>query len=501
MRLLGVLAMAGLLAAAPASAQQRQNAITWGFHVEIETLDPYATGKGTVQLVIRNVLEHLLMRDNAGTARPALATAWTWVDDRTIDFDLRKGVVFHDGQPFDADDVLYTIAYIKKPDSKISAQGDYAFIEGFEKLDSHKVRLKMTAPTPSAVDRLTQTFFVLPKGAHAKMSAQEFAAKPVGTGPYMAASFEAGRRAELVKNPNYYDAAWGKPRFDRVTVLSVIDAQTRMAELTAGRVDFVWNITPDQVEALKGNRSVVTVGGNSTSISFLSMDSAGRSGANPMQDRNVRMAIAHAIDRKAISEVLRGGSSVVINAPCHPQQFGCPNDLPGAPRDLAKAREFLKQSAHPNGFEIAISAFTDSGPVAEAIVGDLREIGIKATVDFRETSAWVRDFFAGKLPVAVVPWPSNGVYDVSAIAPFFFMSGQGDYFRDAEVTEWFKTAGSINDAEQRRRLYRQGFEKMAKETFALPLMTNVTNYAHRQGLDFTPAADGYPLIYLAGWKN
>jgi peptide/nickel transport system substrate-binding protein len=315
------------------------------------------------------------------------------------------------------------------------------------------------------------------------------------------AGFEAGRKVELARNTAYYKADWGAPRLDRITVLSLPDAQTRIAELTSGRVDFVWVVAPDVMAQLKGTPNVVTASGPSNTVSFLSLDSAGRSGANPMQDKNVRLAISHAIDRKAISQVLKGGGSVVVNSPCHPQQFGCAQDVAAYAQDLAKARAYMKASAYPNGFELSIAAFTEQGPVAEAIIGDLREIGIKGKLDFRETSAWVKDFFGGKLVAAVVPWPSSGVHDVSALVPVFFASGQGDYVRDPEITAWFKTASSIGDSAERKRLYKLGFDKLAREALDVPLITNVTNYAYRAGLDFPVPADGYPLIYMAGWKK
>ena len=499
--LLKALFVVVLLATGAAQAQRAQNALTWGFETEIETLDPYATGKGTVQLVIRNILENLVVRDVAGVAKPALATSWRQVNDTTIEFTLRRGVTFHNGQPFDADDVVYSVGYVKKPESKISSQGDYGFIARAEKVDAYKVNLILTAPTPSAIDRLTQTLYIVPRVAHAATPQAQWGAKPIGTGPYTVAGFEAGRKVEMARNPNYYKADWGTPRLDRITVVSIPDARTRIAELTSGKVDFVWIVAPDQMEQLKGKSNITTATGESNTITFLSMDSSARSGPNPMQDKNVRLAISHAIDRKAISQVLRGGSSVVIHSPCHPQQFGCAQDVVAYPHDLAKAKAFMKASAYPNGFETSIAAFTESGPVAEAIIGDLREIGIKAKLDFRETSAWVKDFFAGKFMLSVVPWPSSGVKDVSALVPVFFQGGQGDYARDAEVINWFKSGSSISDANERKRLYRLGFDKLAREALDVPLMTNITNYAYRTGLDFTPAADGYPLMYMAGWKK
>lgn len=113
-----------LLAIVPAglSAGQADNSLVWGYDTQLETMNPYATNKGKAQLVMRNVLEHLLYRANDGSARPALATQWTWVDDVTIDFTLREGVTFSNGEAFDADDVVFTVNLVKDPESKISAQ-------------------------------------------------------------------------------------------------------------------------------------------------------------------------------------------------------------------------------------------------------------------------------------------------------------------------------------------------------------------------------------------
>lgn len=493
---------APLLLAKPATAQRAQNALTWGFSTPVETMDPYATAKRTVQLLTRNVLEPLVYRDAAtGETRPLLATSWRWIDDRTLEFALRPGVAFSDGQPFDADDVLYTVAQVKRTDPPVSfADADYGYIDRAEKVDPHTVRLLLKAPTPSAVDRLTQTLPILPRIAHARTPPADFATRPVGTGPYTVASFTPGQDLVLARNPAYHGAGWGAPRLQTIRVVTIPDPQTQVAELTSGRVDFLWQASPDQLAQLNGAPGVTAATGGSTSIYFLSLDAAGRSGPNPTQDRNVRLAISYAIDRDAIAQVLQGPTSQVLDAACHPKQFGCPADVEQHRYDPARAKALLKQSAYPNGFSLDIGAFTDGAPVAEAILGNLREIGIDGRVDARETSAWVKEFFAGHMRAAIVPWPSGGVYDVSALVPLFFMGQQGDYTRDPEVQDWFRQAGSLTDPAERTRLYHLGFAKLAADADVVPLMTAVTSYAYRTGLDFTPPADGYPMLAAAGWK-
>lgn len=494
--------LASMIASGAAFAQQAQNALTWGFSSEIETLDPYVTAKRTSQLVIRNMLENLVVREPAsGVAKPALATAWKWVDPTTLEFTLRKGVVFHDGSAFTADDVVYTVDYVKNPDTKTSfGKADYGFIKKAEKVDDFTVRMILEAPTPSAVDQLSQVLFILPKATHEKLGARAFASAPVGTGPMKIEKFEAGRSTVMVKNDKYYAAEWGKPRLDRITVLTIADPQTANAELSAGKVDFLWNIQPDQMAQLKQSRNVDTVSGSSVAVSFLSLDAAGRSGANPMQDKNVRLAISHAIDRQSIAKVLRGESSEVIPSPCNPRQFGCVQEVVKYDYNLAKAKDFMAKSSSPKGFELKIAAFTDNGPVAEAIAGDLRQIGIDAKLDFRETSSWIKDLFGGKLMSAVVPWPSNGIYDVVAINPLFFTGDQGDYALDPLVMDSFKQANALNDPAERLKLYRVGYEKIAQEAYVVPLMSGVTHYAYRKGFDITLPVDGYPIMYMAGWK-
>ena len=488
--------------AARAKAQRVQNALTWGYTSEIETLDPYATAKRSSQLVIRNIIETLLYRDPAtGEARPLLAKSWRWVDDKTLELALRDDVTFQDGQPFNADDVLFTLAQIKRPSPPVAfAQADYGYIDHADKIDDFTVRLLLKVPTPSAADRLTQTLFILPHGAYARMGPDAFGRAPVGTGPYRVAEFDPGRKLLLTRYAGYHPAAWGKPRLATINVITIPDPQTQVAELTAGRVDFLWGINPDQMQQLQGVAGIKTVAGGSTAITFLSLDAAGRSGANPLQDRNVRLAIAAVIDRKAISEALQGPGSVVIDAVCHPRQFGCPADLPNIVHDVAAAKALMRQSAYPKGFTLDIAAFTDGGPVAEAILGDLRQIGITGKVNQMETSAWIKDFFAGKLRASIVPWPSSGVYDVSALVPLFFMGEVGDYTRDPEITAWFRQAGSIVDPAERARLYRLGFAKIQHDALVVPLMTTVTNFGCRDGLDFVPPADGYPQVAMFGWR-
>lgn len=177
----------GLLpgAATPAFGQARPNVLTWGFNAQAETLDPYSTTKRTAQLLSRHVIEHLLYRDpTTAEARGALATSWKWLDDLTLEFNLRDDVSFHDGQHFDADDVVYTMNYIKDKTKQVAFSAtDYGYIKEAQKVSPYVVRLALNVPTPSAIERLTQTFFILPKGYHSSVDRQTFGSRPARRPP------------------------------------------------------------------------------------------------------------------------------------------------------------------------------------------------------------------------------------------------------------------------------------------------------------------------------
>jgi peptide/nickel transport system substrate-binding protein len=501
---LGAAALApGLVSCVAASSSQdrRNDVLTWGFNGQAETLDPYATNKRTAQLLSGHVIERLVYRDPASAeARPALAKSWQWVDERTVEFTLRDDVWFHDGQHFDADDVLYTLHYIKDPSQQVVfSDTDYGFIKEAQKLSPYVVRLVLSTPTPSAIDRLTQVFFILPKGYHSRVDRQPFGSHPVGTGPFQVSAFESGHKVELSRFERYYPAAWGAPSLRQIIVRCITDPQTLVAEMETGGIDFIWDIQRDQLGQVEDSPRIAKFSGGSTEIYFLRLDVVGKRPGSPTRDKNVRLAILHAINRPDIAHILMGPGSQVLNAPCHPRQFGCFQDVMSYDYNLEKAEAALKRSAYPNGFALTVSAYSDGGAMAEAIVGDLSAIGIKATLDYRETSAILKDSYAGLLPALVIDWPSSGVYDASAMVANFFQGTVNDYIMDQDVQGWLAAAAATADRAVREDNYRRAFEKIANEAYLVPLVTGVTYYAADSALEFPRPQDGFPLMYMARW--
>ena len=293
----------------------------------------------------------------------------------------------------------------------------------------------------------------------------------------------------------------GKPAIKKMSVRFVPDATTEMTELLAGRVDWVWNMNPDQVENINKLPNLQAVRKESMRVGFMQVDAAGRTGAdNPLTKLKVRQAIWHAIDRKAIADKLVTGGSRVPPAPCFPPQFGC--DAEAAvlyDYDPAKAKALLAEAGFPNGVDVELASYV-LPQWGAAVQNYLQAVGIRAKLNQLQVAALIQRAKAGELRAYLGSWGSYSINDVSAIMPNFFDGGADDYARDPDVIKWLTEGGSSNDAEVRRKAYTAAIHRITEQAYWLPLHTYVTTYGHAKALDFTPYADELPRFYLAKWK-
>lgn len=502
-RLAAVSALA-LAAASPALAGKADDTLNFAIPREVSTLDEYYNLQAEVTLLTNHIYSHLLWRDPYTLEiKPGLATDWRWIDDTTLEFDLREGVTFHNGEVFNADDVVYTVEFALSPEANTAnASTRYGHIASAEKVDDYTVRLHMTGLTPTAVERAATLMPILPNDYHAAVGAERFGREPVGTGPYRVVSFEQGGRIELERFENAYEAAWGKARIGRINILPVTDPQAQVAELITGGLDILWRVVPDQAERLEPLPGISTASSPALRTFFIQMDASGRAGESPLTDRRVRQAINHAINRESIVRNLVKGAAFPIYTACNPQQFGCTTDVQEYPYDPGRARALLAEAGHPDGVTLELSTFgPENRPVIEAVIGDLAAVGITVNLDFRELGAWIPKFQGGEAQMALLAWASYGLYDASGFVGNFFLETPGDYSRDPELVEWFTAAQQTIDTAEREALYARGLQKIAAEAYVAPLYVFSTFYAHRDELAFTPPQDGVLYLYLLDWAE
>jgi peptide/nickel transport system substrate-binding protein len=498
---LAVLSFALCAQAAPASAQKSTDTLRVVFRDAVPNIDPYYNNQRTGLILQHTGWDQLVYRDpTTFEIKPLLATEWKWIDATTLDFTLRQGVKFHDGSLFSADDVVYTINIIASPDSKVSTPSNYSWIEKAEKTGDYSVRVKLKRPTPAALDFLALVVPIWPKAYREKVGAEGYAKAPIGAGPYRITKVEPSVSVEFERFDDYYDSPKGKPAIKKIFARFVPDAATELTELLSQRVDWIWNLNPDQMANVDKIPFLQTTRKESMRVGFLQIDAAGRTGAgNPLTNLKVRQAIWHAIDRQTIADKLVTGGSRVPPAPCFPSQFGCDADA-AVKYDYnpAKAKALLAEAGFPDGFETELVSYIL--PQWGSVQSYLQAVGIKAKLTQVQVAAGTQRSQRGENPLYLASWGSYSVNDVAAFMPNYFIFSNDDYARDPELKQWVEEGGSTNDKEIRTIAYAKAITRVTERAYWMPLHTYVSTYAFSKTLNFTPYADELPRFFLTKWN-
>lgn len=485
----------------PAWAGKADDTLNIGLRRELQNMDAYFNTDRIGIIVARHIWDNLLYRDPTDFSyKPALAKSYKWIDDVTLEFELRKGIKFHNGEVFDADDVVYTINFVSNPENKVLNQRNVNWIKNAEKIGPYRVRIHLKKTFPAALDFIAGPLPIYPNEYYAKVGPKGMNANPVGTGPYRVTSVEPGKKMVLKRNPDYYaQSPKGRPGIGKLVFRIIPDSNTLVAELMTGGIDWLWQLSRDQGENLKSNPNLNVTGGATMRIGYLQMDAAGRSGDHPLKDVRVRRAIAHAINRKAVVDNLLPKGSNVVDPACFPMQVGCTSDVVHYDYDPQKAKALLAEAGFSGGFSIPFDAYRDRN-FAESMIGDLRAVGIKAELRYNKYAPTRDNVVGGKSAMNFMTWGSYSINDISAITSHFFKKGPNDLARDDDVAKWLETGDTSVDPAVRTENYTKALKKIADQAYWLSLWNYAYIYAFSNDLDFTPTADEIPRFFTASWK-
>ncbi|MDF3061602.1 MAG: hypothetical protein K0S06_1711 [Microvirga sp.] len=509
-RHLAIGAAALLAGSGAALAGKANDTFVWATGTEIGPPDLYYGNQREVLIISYAQCDSLLHRDPVSNEyKPLLAESWTWTSPTTLELVLRKGVKFHDGREFGAQDVADTLNHVSRPDSGMQIRVIIDWIKNVEVVAPDKVRIHAKAATPAALEFLSGTTPIYPRGHYesapsvpapdGKTRRDWGAVKPMCTGPYILKDHKPGQSVTLVKNPSYFAGSpKGKPQIGTIVYRTIKDADTQVAELLTGGVDWIWGVPPENAKQLGAMPNVVVQSAATMRMSFLSLDAAGRTGDTPLKDLRVRRAIFHAIDREAIAKNLVGEGAAVQKSLCVPVQFGCTTDVPDYPYDPAKAKALLKEAGHSN-LSIPFYAYRDR-PYSEAVLNYLRQAGIKPELKFLQWQALRPLIIEGKTEMAHLTFGSNGILDASASTSYYFRHSVDDYARDPEVRDWLAEADTSTDPEKRKALYAKALKKINEQAYAVPLFIYGRTYAYSKDFDFPLTQDEMAHFYMARWK-
>jgi peptide/nickel transport system substrate-binding protein len=502
--LLGAIAFAAVVAVGlpAAMAQPAQNTLRWFSDTEPANISPYFNSSREGVIFGFHVWDAPLYRNlQTGAYEMHLAESVRVLDDTTIELRIRDGIIAHNGDTVDARDVVATVEFALNQANQLTNLGRTRWLSGAELVDNSTVRLRTPAPFGPWQEYLT-TLLIIPRASLAG-GRDGMGQNPIGTGPYRVSEISPGQRIVFERFDRYFGGAKGQPQIERLIFRRVPEANTRVAELLTGGVDWIWRVTPDQARNLQRRRGLTLASGGTVRFHYLQMDAAGRTGTegNPMRDIRVRRAINHAIDRAGIVRNLVGEGADVIHTACHPDQFGCVQEgITQYEFNPARARELLTEAGYPNGFTVNMGGYRER-PWGEAIIGNLRAVGITANLQWAQYDAYQRATREGQLRLAYGSWGSTSLFDIANSTSYFFRGSSDDMTRDPEVMAALERGDNNTDPAKRREAYTGTVRRIADQAFWAPLWTFPLTYAYSAQLQFSPAADEVPRFYRARWNR
>jgi len=477
----------------------------------IKTLNLYQTTSRVSLYAAYMIFDPLVERDaKTGDIKPHLITSWKLLDDRTWEFKLRPGVKFHNGSPFNAESVRYTIMErILNPDQKSPQLSGWNWCENVEVVDDLTFLLKTKKAYPLVLQRMNTLFPMDPvwtKAMLAKHGEAYIARNTNGTGPFKLVKFHEGSKIEMVKNDDYWKK--GVPAYNKLTFRFLKESSTRVAELMSGGIDDAMGLPTDLVAMLQENKNLTINELPILRIYFWQFDGMGRAQETPaaLKDKRVRQAIWYAIDRKAIVKNVLGGHATDLSIPIHPKQFGAVSDMATPQYDPEKARSLLKEAGFADGFTMTLwNVAPDYQKASEAAAGYLEKVGIK--LKFKDYSGRWGEFAklckAGKTDGAMgIGWGSYNIFDPDALWPYFFMIPEGgyNYNKDQELSDWLRQARETMDVEKRSVLYKKAQQRIVSEVYWMPFFVRHALHGTNKDFQYELGVDQVPRYQYGTWK-
>jgi len=514
-RLLVTGALVALISAAlPAFAQT----LRWASQGDPQTMDPYSQNESMTNMMNGQVYERLTSRDRKLAVVPSLATSWEQTGPLTWRFKLRPGVKFHDGTPFTADDVVFSVKRAAEPTSQIAV---YANALGSVKaIDPLTVEFTLAQVNPIFLQHL-DTIFIMSRAwceTHKVTKPLDFKNKEesyagfnaMGTGPFVLASRAPGIKTTYKRNP----AWWGK--FDgnvqEIVYTPISNDATRLAALISGEIDFVLDPAPRDVPRLRNTAGVKIIDGPENRIVFIGMDQARdkllygnvAGDKNPFKDLRVRRALYHAVDIETMRTKLMNGLSVPTGGvtPSPLGSFNDPQIESRLPFDLAKARALMAEAGYPEGFEITLDCpnnrYINDEEICVALATMWSQIKVKVKVNAMPRALYFAKLDKLDTSMYMLGWGGAITDAETALTPVMRNRGDkgvGSYNYGNSKNDKFDALAAQSsveaDPKKREELVKAALREYTSQAHVLPLHRQVIPWAARANVDAVHRADNW----------
>jgi len=459
-----------LFVAFPAPAQTPPGVLIVGQAAEPKSLDPATVTAVNDFRILVNLYDGLVRyKDGSLQVEQALATSWKISDDgRVYTFQLRKGVTFHDGTPFNAEAVKFNFERMLDKHNPYHDTGPFPLAFFFSDIDkintpnSHEVVFHLKKTYPPFLSNLAYPTGLIISPAAVKKYGKDVGRHPVGAGPFRFEEWQSNAKVVLTANPNYWG---GKPKLKAVVFRPLTDANTRLAEMLSGGLDVMVNVPADSIKTFRNDARFKVLQQVGPHVWFLILNTK----EGIFKDKRVRQAVNYAVNKKTLVENVLQGTATVANGPTPPAfAWAHNNKLKPYPYDPAKARTLLKAAGVKNAKLVFYVTEGGSGmldPVAmgTAIQADLTKVGLQAKIETYEWNTFLSKVNAGlkgKADMAEMAWMTNDpdtlpyltLRSDAAPAKGGFNSG---YYSNPKVDELLEKARGTTDQARRAVLYKK----------------------------------------------
>ncbi|MBZ6078205.1 ABC transporter substrate-binding protein [Microvirga puerhi] len=467
-----VIALTGLSGAEAASPAERlpdnQQNLTFVPNFGVPSLDSAMVPleMGTNQ-IMSNVLQALVTLDKKSIPQPQLATSWKWTTPTSLQFKLREGVTFSDGQPFTSADVVGSFdRFIAK---KATLSAALSIITSYTADDPTTFTINTSAPTGTLLGVLS--LVKIGQGTHS--TDDVWWGKPIGTGPFVITSYVANDHVKLTRNDTY----WGeKAKLKTLTFSLITDTNAKITALANGQAHVLGDVIYDQFPTVKAMENVTLTPADALTYYFLWFNNA----KSPLTDPKVRRAMWMALDLPTIVQSLYGETASPMDSFCPSSAFGCVTAADMPSYDPKGAKALLAEAGYPNGLTADILLNTSNAgmdTLVSAFVSQWKAVGITVKPRAQDPTTWLADFSAHNWDMVVNPNATiTGDADYTLNRLYNCAANRLGYC-NPKLDALFTKAQQSSDPSERTALYQQAVNIMAQDAPGIPMFQTKSNVA------------------------
>ena len=450
-------------------------------------LDPALEEDGESFKVCDNIYDTLVQyKDGSTDLEPGLAEKWDSSEDGlTWTFYLRKGVKFHDGTPFNADAVLFSLnRQHEKTHPFHNVSGSYVYwvatglaeiVDKITAIDDFTIQITLKTAYAPFIYTIAITPFAIVSPTAVQKWGDAYFNNPIGTGPFKFSRWDKKDKIVLVANDGYWG---GRPNLDRVVFRSIPDNAVRLIELQQGGLHAMEFPNPDDLQQIEADETLQLLTQPGMNIGYLAMNFD----KPPLNNQKVRLAINHAIDKATIIKHLYQGLGMPAKNPIPPTLWSYDDTIQDYDYDPELAKKLLAEAGFPNGFESTLWALPvprpyipDGRALAEVIQSDLRKIGIKTKIVTYDWGTYLEKTKYGEHDMAMLGWsadlgdPDNFFYFLLSKSSAEKPAGNIAFYRSDEMQNVLEKARATSNKDERDYLYKEAQRIFHKDAPWVPL--------------------------------